>query len=329
LEDKRDETMVYQMWDRILNKVLKNRRKLQTRVETNFDFSTLPNYTFLQQLMMRYQVTNLVNETPRTFHKKIEDFLNLEDYTMEGYLSPERQRDLSIKFHWGHNHDFGDFSLQGRMRNRHIDLLAYFLDKYDGDKQTLSGLRVLDIGCWTGGTSLLLAAMGAEVVAIEEVRKYVDCVNYLKHAFNISSLDVKNLSLYDCTTSEFYDSFDIVLYAGVLYHVTDPVLSLRITFNCLKDGGACFIETASVNQMDSILAYQGPEVFSRGNEGAMNRGGWNWFVPSPEALRRMIYDVGYSDVNVSSVINGRAFAIAKRTQHTEMTRAGLSVRHIK
>jgi hypothetical protein len=51
----------------------------------------------------------------------------------------------------------------------------------------------------------------------EEVRKYVDCLKYLKRAFNIENLEPLNLSLFECTTPEFQDAFGFVLFAGVLY----------------------------------------------------------------------------------------------------------------
>jgi SAM-dependent methyltransferase len=248
---------------------------------------------------------------------------------MEGFKDPEKQRDLSIKFHWGHNHDFGTFSLKGRMGNRHILLLATFIDEFKVIPRSLHGLRVLDIGCWTGGTSLLLCAMGAHVVAIEEVRKYVDCLNYLKYAFNIDRLEPKHLSLYECTLPEFQDSFDIVLFCGVLYHVTDPISALRITFNCLKDGGVCLLETAAINSNKRILSYEGPTIFSGGSKKDLSRSGWNWFIPSPITLSQMMADVGYTDIQVGRVRGGRVFAVGKRDTHVDIMRGGLSVKNIR
>ncbi len=45
----------------------------------------------------------------------------------------------------------------------------------------------------------------------------------------------------------------------------------------------------------------------------------------------MIHDVGFSDVRMSTAItkNRRAFAVARRTAHVDMLRAGLSVPEIR
>ena len=101
--------------------------------------------------------------------------LETVDSQCEGYgdAELEQQRDLSVKFHWGHNHDFGDFQLQGRMADRHIDLLANFISFFPVSLAYFQGKQVFDIGCWTGGTALLLAALGSNVHAIEEVKKSI------------------------------------------------------------------------------------------------------------------------------------------------------------
>ena len=228
------------------------------------DYESLPSFNRLKSLMGCYQVKDLVNVDPESFKRRIDEFLELRDYKSEGYQDPTKQRDLSIRFHWGHNHDFGDFLLKGRLGDRHIALLASLVDWFKVLPLSLQGLTVLDIGCWSGGTSLLLVAMGAHVVAIEEVKKYIDCLQYLKHAFNLVRLEPVNLSLYECTAPELQDRFDIVLFAGVLYHLSDPVLGLRITYNCLKDGGQCMVETAVTPSKKKLCAYEGPGVIHGG-----------------------------------------------------------------
>jgi 2-polyprenyl-3-methyl-5-hydroxy-6-metoxy-1,4-benzoquinol methylase len=276
----------------------------------------LPSEVRLRTLMARYRVDQLVGLKPAEFEQTVRGFLGREDADEEGFVDPERQRDLATTFHWGHNHDFGGFSLQGQMGDRHIYHLAEFIDHFGALPSSLDGQRVLDIGCWTGGTSLLLCAMGAQVVAVEEVKKYADCVQYLKQAFGLERLEVRHGSLYECTADDLQNAFDHVLFAGVLYHVTDPIVALRITFNALKDGGTCLVESTGVRQRRAMISYE--------------RRRWNWFDLSPAALELMLEDVGYEDVQVGRVTpNERLYAVARRKRHVDMRRDGLSVRTLR
>jgi 2-polyprenyl-3-methyl-5-hydroxy-6-metoxy-1,4-benzoquinol methylase len=280
--------------------------------------------------MDRYRVDGLISMDAAAFEAAVRRYLSLTDAGMEGFGDGSTQRDLSVRFHWGHDHDFGTFRLDGLMGDRHLTLLARFIDRFHALPQVLDGIRVLDIGCWTGGSSLLLAAMGARVVAIEEVRKYVDCLTMLVDAFGLSdAIEPRAMSLYDCTEPALQDAFDIVLFAGVLYHVTDPVLALRITFDVLRDDGVCLVETATMSSKRRVLGYHGPRAVGRGRVQDFSRQGWNWLVPSISALTQMLQDVGYRDIRAEAAAGSRAFAVARRARHVDMLRAGLSARDVR
>jgi 2-polyprenyl-3-methyl-5-hydroxy-6-metoxy-1,4-benzoquinol methylase len=278
-----------------------------------------PSYDYLSGLMQRYRVDRLVGVDPETFRKTLEGYVN----GRTGIAGPQ-QRDLSVRFHWGHTHDFGSFRLSGRMGNRHLTVLSVFMGRLHALPRDLQGLRVLDIGCWTGGTSLLLAAMGADVVAIEEVPMYVEALNYLVSSFGVSNLHPRVLSLFDLEVPEFQDRFDLVLFSGVIYHLTDPVLGLRLVFDTLHDGGTCLLETAANRALGSTMTYEGPTVATRGRQATVSRGGWNWFVPSRRALISLMADVGFGDVRTVRGVGGRLFATGRRTAHVDIMRAGLS-----
>lgn len=279
----------------------------------------------LRGLMRRYTTDHLVGVSPADFEASLTARIGTVDSDVEGYDDPARQRDLSIKFRFGHDHDFGAFKLDGQMGQRHLELLASFIDRLEALPMDISGKRVLDIGCWTGGTCLALAAMGAHVVALEEVRKYATCAQDLADAFGLQDqIRVLPMSLYELTGDEHQDAYDYVFFAGVLYHLTDPVLATRLCFNALKDGGTCLIETAGIAVESSTCRYEGAGVFHAGSQAELNRSGWNWFLPSPLALRRMIADVGFADAQVHGPLDNRLLAWARREQHTDMLRAGLS-----
>jgi SAM-dependent methyltransferase len=284
----------------------------------------------LQSLMReRYQVNHLRTMTAQDFKGGIDRFLSLEDAASEGYIDPKVQRDLSIKFFWGHNHDFGSFQVPGRMGNRHIDLITTFIDQFRALPSDLTGAKILDVGCWTGGTSLLLCAMGAQVVALEEVKKYAAALQFLKDAFDVSALEVLPVSLFACNQAAFFDRFDYALFGGLLYHLTDPIVGTRIVYNALRDGGVCLCETMATPDDGRKIEYWGPNVFGEGSQEQLNRTGWNWFVPSPTILSRLLQDVGFADVVTGNYLPGRAFAVATRDRHRDINRAGLSVPSIR
>jgi SAM-dependent methyltransferase len=281
----------------------------------------------LRRLMReRYTVASLKAVDPAQFQRHIQGQPGRRDTAVERYAGTDRQRDLSVQFEWGHNHDFGAFSMPGLMGDRHLHVLAAFMTLFGVPARDLTGSTILDVGCWTCGTSLLLAAMGARVLAIEEVVKYADSVRYMRDAFAVENLDVHSRSLYSLDEDAFRDRFDLALYSGVLYHVTDPVLSLRILFNSLRDGGLCLVETMVVEGPGSFCGY-GERRDARSRDPARPAtllGGWAWFVPSMQALSNMLVDAGF-EVRGSRLLEGtRALALAERVRHVDMLRAGLS-----
>ena len=278
----------------------------------------------LRTLMARYRTDNLAALSPDDFEKYIRDQIDRVDYVIEGYSSEDlgRQRDLSIKFSWGHNHDFGTFALRGRMGDRHVSVMRNFLLLFGKRIEDFSGKDVLDVGCWTGGTTLLLAALGARVRAIEEVRKYALMTRFLTESFGLG-VRVDAMSLYELEEREAYD---IIHFPGVVYHLSDPVVALRLLFNALRLGGTILVESGGVNVSGSVCAYEGCVVYHRivnESQSQLNRGGWNWFLPSPTALARMLWAAGFDDIRVAWA-DGRVYAEATKARQIGITRAGLS-----
>jgi SAM-dependent methyltransferase len=280
-----------------------------------------------------YQTDNLKSISKKDFSDYIHSQIGVVDAQTEGYSEDEleTQRDLSIKFHWGHNHDFGDFQLKGKMGDRHFNLLADFITLFPISIDDFKDKYVFDIGCWTGGTSLLLAALGSKVFAIEEVNKYSDMVSFLTKSFGIEDkVSVSSQSIYSCNSQEFYDRFDIVYYPGVIYHVSDPLISLRILFNSLRTDGMILVESAGINVKEPYCRFDGSRIYHRGSKEELNRSGWNWFMPSPSALYRMMREAGFDDVQTAwHHETARVFGYGKKTSQASICRAGLSVPDIR
>lgn len=287
----------------------------------------------LRQRFLVYRTSNLKSITPEEFAQYIHSKIGQIDTQSEGYSNHEldRQRDLSIKFHWGHNHDFGDFKLEGRMGDRHINLLANFVTLFPISLEDFRGKDAFDVGCWTGGTTLLLASLGCKVFAIEEVRKYAEMASFLAKSFGIEGqVAVRPMSIFDCNSEEFYDRFDVIYFPGVVYHLSDPLLALRILFNSLRVGGFILIESAGINREEPFCRFDGSLIYGSGTRERLDRSGWNWFIPSPSALYRMMREAGFDEVQTRwHDATNRVYGYGKKVSQVSICKAGLSVPNIR
>jgi 2-polyprenyl-3-methyl-5-hydroxy-6-metoxy-1,4-benzoquinol methylase len=313
---------------------------LQKRAGSKLEQSE--SYRYLLGLMeSRYNVDNLTGVSAAEFRLGM-DYLSASCIGGGGESNREFQKSASTRVPWRYDHDFGSFQVgPGTQRYRHVSLLSTFMDEFDALPKVLDGKRVLDIGCFLGGPALLLAAMGAEVVAIEEVEKYVEAVSYLRDSFGVTNLAVHNMSLYELTSEEFQDAFDIVLFAGVLYHLSDPVLGMRIVFDAVKPGGTCLLETGASKLEGRVLEYAGKNQERAGvDPHTPSRLGHfrhvsasNWFFPSPLVVTEMMDEVGFtrvrSSLRDSNRKHTRVYAVATKEHQVDMLRAGLSVPNIR
>lgn len=206
-------------------------------------------------------------------------------------------------FVWGHNHDFGcGVTRIGAMDTRHIEITteAIHLGMLPAD---LRDKQVLDVGCWSGGDLLVLAGLGAQVTALEEHPVAASATRRLLELLGLEAPVVES-SLYT-DRQEWAGRFDYVYCSGVIYHVTDPLLLLRILFAYLKSGGEAFIETKATIGEGSVCSYSG----------TLEKG-WNWYAPNEMALGRWLVDAGFdaSSVRVYRRANGRLLGYGRKTE---------------
>ena len=290
------------------------------------------------ELLFSYFTVDNIDEgfiSKADFKAHIEGSIGKIDYKIEGFSDDQiaQQRDLSIKFHWGHNHDFGDFYINGRNGKHHLTVLSQFMTAFPISLDDFLDKDILDIGCWTGGTTLSLSMLKPKsILAVEEVVKYLNMTEFLLKSFSIKNVSFFDKSLYALNDDQFFEKFDIIYFPGVIYHLTDPVLALRILYNSLRQGGVMLLESASIPDSDSVCRFDGCHIYISGTKGDLSRGGWNWFIPSTSAVERMLYEAGF-DHGVQAFIPttdpGRLLAYAEKHATTDICRAGLSVPNIR
>ena len=90
----------------------------------------------------------------------------------------------------------------------------------------LSGRTVLDIGCNAGFYSMEMKRRGASRVLGIDLDE--DYLSQARFAAELNGLDIeyRRLSVYD--VGAIGERFDIVLFAGVLYHLRHPLLALDL-----------------------------------------------------------------------------------------------------
>jgi tRNA (mo5U34)-methyltransferase len=93
--------------------------------------------------------------------------------------------------------------------------------------QDLSGKRALDIGCNAGFYTFELARRGADVLAIDVDDHYLRQARWAAGEMGVADrVELRQMGVYDLARLD--DSFDVVLFLGVLYHLRHPLLAIDI-----------------------------------------------------------------------------------------------------
>lgn len=173
----------------------------------------------------------------------------------------------------------------------------------------LSGKSVLDICTWDGFMAFECERRGAaRVVAVDSFawdKRNAALTNHktgrdgfdLAHEARMSKVDVFTCDVLDLD-AEWFGTFDIVLFLGVLYHMRHPLLALEKVAPLV--GGLLIVES-HVEPVDS----SSPSMrFIPGAE--LNDDPTNWWAPNVACVEAMLYAVGFARVKVLPGYGSRA-----------------------
>jgi tRNA (mo5U34)-methyltransferase len=177
----------------------------------------------------------------------------------------------------------------------------------------LTGLSVLDVGTTNGGASFLAESRGASsVTATDILPPAFYGFAQLAELFGSNARFVQS-SIYELPEALGGETFDVVIFWGVLYHLRHPLLGL----DCVRrlTHGEVYIESA-------VCDYDMPSMSDRpavrcdidpagiGDE-------TNWFAPNVCAMRAWVEKAGFEIEEVRSWPNpaGRAHIRARASQH--------------
>ncbi len=185
---------------------------------------------------------------------------------------------------WYHAFDFGD-GVQTNPIHPMPEIWKAsedFLDKIDFGCKS-----VLDIGCWDGYWSFYAEKKGAtDVLATDIVDQRWGAPKGFEIAHKILDSKINyrgDVSVYDLQ-ERIGKKYDIVIYFGVYYHLTQINYAFTQIRHVLKDGGIMLVEGAAINDTESPYCEylygdgEQPERVDRSN----------WFIPTRRCLRDMI-----------------------------------------
>jgi tRNA (mo5U34)-methyltransferase len=216
-----------------------------------------------------------------------------------------KARALVAKHHWKHSFELipglitgGDWGF--------IDS-AKLLDETYGVPKDLKGARALDIGALDGVHTFELERRGADVTAIDIQSPDVTGFNLAK-SINGSKAKYIQGDVYNLTSIFEKNSFDVILYFGVWYHLKNPVKAMEEVAAILKPSGFLCAEGAVLKQYveldgkkvseDEIELIKKMADSSLGisiyHSGVINGDLWNWYVPNKACVNEWLKTAGLS-----------------------------------
>jgi SAM-dependent methyltransferase len=225
-----------------------------------------------------------------------------------------RIRDVASRsqYGWGHTIDLGSFRIEGLLRDAYLSIAGGF-DQFGWWPERLDGLAVADVGCFTGGLSLLAAQRGARIVyAVDEVPEHLEQCSLLVDAVGAAAVRPLLRSVYDLAQDIPRRSLDIVVLSGVLYHLSDMLVGLHALRELLKPGGTLLIESNGVD--DPTHSYANFGRFYGGM----------WWQPTGLCITDMCAYMGYEDTQVTFYQPDRCIARATATDRPITYRRGLN-----
>lgn len=118
----------------------------------------------------------------------------------------------------------------------------------------LDRVRCLDVGCHEGYYSVAMAPKGMREVRGIDVRQS----SLTKARFVAELLGLKNVTYEECNIEDLSSEigpYDLCLCLGLLYHLENPVLSLRKISSIT--GEVCIIETQVVDEVEGSAEWGG------------------------------------------------------------------------
>jgi tRNA (mo5U34)-methyltransferase len=188
----------------------------------------------------------------------------------------------------------------------------HFLGDYPGEKYRrfapllpadLSGRSVLDIGCNAGFYAIEMKRRGAgRVLGIDSDDRYLEQARFAAEALD-QDIEFRKLSVYD--VGALRETFDLVIFMGVLYHLRHPLLALDLIREHVAGDMMLFQSmlrgSSRVLQADEDYPFDEREMFFEASYPKLHfverryAEDWtNWWIPNRACAEAMLRAAGFA-----------------------------------
>jgi tRNA (mo5U34)-methyltransferase len=189
---------------------------------------------------------------------------------------------------------------------------AHFLGDYpavkwrrfaDAIPRDLTGRSVLDIGCNAGFYSMEMKRRGAaRVLGVDSRDEYLAQARFAAEVTGLE-IEFRRLSVYDL--GALGESFDIVLFLGVLYHLRHPLLALDLIHEHAARDVLVFQSmlrgSAAVQPLKEDYDFWTTDIFDRDSFPKLHfiehkfADDWtNWWIPNGACAEAMLRSAGFA-----------------------------------
>jgi SAM-dependent methyltransferase len=176
------------------------------------------------------------------------------------------------------------------------------------DSMDLAGKRVVDLGCANGLFALAAERHGAkEVIAVDHTQKNIEALQMITLPHLNSKVKPIHSNFFDFS-SEKYGQFDLVIFAGLLYHLRYPFWALRIIKGLVKKGGSLILEAGIYDDFNTRAVLYCP---SPADSPQRSRGNNACSFFNEKALRETMQYFGFR-VQAQVIVTKPARRLAKK-----------------
>ena len=190
----------------------------------------------------------------------------------------------------------------------------------------LGAATVLDVGCNAGYFAIELKRRGAgRVLGVEPVPLHFEQATLCR---DVLGLDIEYLPIDAHELGRIGETFDVVVFTGVLYHLRHPLLVLEQVGRLCRDVIVLETECIVEDARNVVYVRQGPQghvavtACPRGfmkyvETAELNDDGSNWWIPDTECVLGLLRTVGFRRFSTPLYpTEGRLLLLATKSETT-------------